>query len=389
MSFGTSEWRGCVLACAFVAACGGGTKPTFVASGRSDDGGSGSGGATGGAADGDAGTDDGAGTGATGGGPPGAQPWAATACEDLDPSRVYLLGFARFATVPTGLVRLDRPAEPCVAVPDSERMIVDPVGRDVVYLDPAYSDLGVRRLVADPFDFDSNLPDPIWPIWNGALEPRGVDNDPVVPTPGCEGGLLGEILLPPEGGELVYSCSRDAMSRWYRGDETSPLDPPEAFYVALGPEGLRLGRWINTSAVFDADGAMTELTGEPITIDGDDVVRWNGNSFWLVRADTDGESVRFARWEITPSGAASIAAHYTAVPEGFSPGRAKLAEDGDLYAVGIDPEALPDDVGVVLRIPVEPDPFEIVYREDGPDAEDPFFIGHQNPGVRAYLVTGP
>lgn len=309
--------------------------------------------------------------------------WAKNACKDLDPARVYMLGLD-----PVALIDLDAPTRPCVAAPDTKQIVVDPVTRTFVYLDPAYSEFGVRRLVADPFTRDGDLPDLMWPAWNGAFENDGVLNDIVVKTPGCKGGLVGNFLWPPGKGDMIYTCASGGMTHWYRGAETAALNPVEAFYVALAPDGHRLGRWINTSAVFDADGAMVELTGDPITIDPDDVVRWSGKVFWLVRAESENGFVQFVRWEITLDGVATIADHYDAVEEQFNPGRVKLAGNGDLFAVGRDPERA-GDLGVVLRIPLAPDPYEVVYFEASSEADDPFFVGQELPGPGAYLVTGP
>lgn len=364
---------------------GGGSDATFVATKTNGDAGDTTTTTTTAAADNDGPTRPASG-GSGAGRPTGSRSpsWAKSACENLDPARVYMLGLE-----PLGVIRLDAPTRPCVAAPDTEHMVVDPVARNIVYVDPTYPEFGVRRLVADPFTWELDLPDPMWPAWNGAFENDGVLNDPVVKTPGCKGALVGAFLWPPNAGEMVYACSSAGMTRWYRGTETLPLEPVDAFYVALAPDGHRLGRWINTSAVFDASGAMVELSGEPITIDGDDVVRWGGDVFWLVRAESGDGVVRFVRWEITLDGVARIAARYTEVDDRFNPGRVKLAGNGDLYAVGRDAKSVPNDVGIVLRIPLVPDPVEVVYRDDGPDADDPFFVGHALPGPGAYLVTGP
>lgn len=384
--FAAAGWHAAGFAALAACGCGSGASDApFVATARAGDAGTDTL-----AADHDAGAEHAASGGSDTPSSTGARTpaWAKSACEDLDPTRVYMLGLE-----PLGVVDLDHPARPCVAAPDTQHMVIDPVARNIVYVDPAYPEFGVRRLVADPFTWDPNLPEPMWPAWNGAFENDGVLNDPVVKTPGCKDGQVGSFLWPPEGGDMLYTCSSAGTARWYRGAETTPLQPVEAFYVALAPDGHRLGRWINSSAVFDTDGSMVELTGEPITIDPDDVVRWGGDAFWLARWDTVDGKLRFVRWEITLDGLASIAARYTDVDERFVAGgyygRMKFAANGDLYSIGRDLDALPDDVGVVLRIPPAPDPVEVVYRDDSPLADDPFFVGHELPGPGAYLVTGP
>lgn len=284
---------------------------------------------------------------------------------------------------PVALVDPEEPTLPCVAAPDSDRMFVEPVSRRFLYVVPSESELGVRELVADPVEWDPNLAEPTWP---SHLDGRA--NDPVVATPGCSDGVLGTFLIPPGGGELVYSCFAGGMGRWYRGAEETPLEPVEAFYIALGRDGYRLGRHINTSAMFDQDGNVIPLTGEPITIDGDDVARSYGEGFWLVRADAADGVLRFVRWEITLDGVATVATRYTAVDERYVPGHWRIAANGDLYAIARDPESYPERIGLVLRIPPEPDPIEVVYREDGPSADDPYFV-RQESARTAYLVTGP
>jgi hypothetical protein len=217
-------------------------------------------------------------------------------------------------------------------------------------------------------------------------------NDVVVPTPACKPST--RFWVRPDTGAVVYACD---ATEYYEG-HTQLTAYAGLELLALGPNGLALGRANGTDVVRDAAGGELPVTGfmgrslSPYFNNLlDRQVRATSTGFLLTLGQPMSDVAPCELWSIDGAGAATNLGAFAALPPGVmmaSVCQGKLSSDRTLWSIG-----RVGSTHVTLVRPLGAGSASIVYAEPdgGPSQFDlypPRLFTFIDPGD-SVLVTGP
>ncbi|MBL8953585.1 MAG: hypothetical protein JNK82_22610 [Myxococcaceae bacterium] len=222
--------------------------------------------------------------------------------------------------------------------------------------------------------------------------PPPAANDIVVPTPACMPTT--RFWVRPDTGGVVYACG---PTDYYEGS-TQLTAYAGLELLALGPNGLALGREGTTAVVRDATGLsfpVTGLMGRSLSTYFNNLygrqVRATPTGFLLTLGQPMTDAAPCELWSIGATGAAANLGSFAALPMGLmmgSPCEGKLRDDRTLWSIG-----RVGSTHVTLVRPLGVGPASVYYAEPdgGPsqlDVYPPRLFTFIDPSD-SVLVTGP
>lgn len=207
--------------------------------------------------------------------------------------------------------------------------------------------------------------DPLMPATSGSRYPTNyVDNDPLVPTPGCS--RVHEFLIRPTG-EVAYVCApvpaysainpTTRLRSWIQGGVPLPMLNPDETFAALGPglSGLVVkivGGFASYSTI-DASGVAHDLSPmSTLTTLGGGLhrpSRWVDNR-WLLALYYLGQFVPTHLISVTPDGTIAEVGTYPLPSPGISIAGGVMDRRGVMYLRGTYAEGT-NLYGTLVRLP--------------------------------------